>query len=126
MNEKSDKKNLKCFTDMAVACTPISNGGKYPMWIQIPYIIEEHKIAHAHLFASGQKPTELITKFVITDNPPTKIDDIIIMPNMAPIPKKYADLLIDWAKDFKNGINNWILLKTYWSDFEETVNMINS
>ena len=103
------------FEEMAIPCSPIKNGGKYPMWIKIPYSKEEHPPAHAHLYPSGKKPS--ITKFKISETPPQNLSDFEVMPKCNAMPKYYGELIIEWAKDSQNNINNWERLKSDWKDF---------
>ena len=100
--------------EMAIPCSPKKNGGKYPMWIKIPYSKDEHPPAHAHLYATD---STFITKFKITDKAPVRNSDIQVMPKCEKVPSKYCELLIEWAKDSQNGINNWERLKSDWQDF---------
>ena len=100
---------LEHLQDLAIPCNPIRHGGKYPMWIIIPYSQTEHLPAHAHLYSSGKKPTKanFITKFIISDNPPKEKSDIKVMKGEKEVPSEYAKLIIEWAADSERGINNW-------------------
>jgi hypothetical protein len=110
------------FNEMATSCHPKNYGGKYPMWIRVEYTDGEHSPPHAHLYASDQKPSKgnLITKFLITDNPPRKADDIKVMKKQPPVSLYYADLIIKWAKDTRIGFNNWDALRLDWKGLEDT------
>jgi hypothetical protein len=104
------------FNEMATSCHPKAYGGKYPMWIRVEYTNGEHNPPHAHLYRPDQKPSKdsLITKFLITDNPPKKIDDVKVMKGKPPVPPDYADLIISWAKNTRIGVNNWTALRLDW------------
>ena len=109
--------------EMAIPCDPYVKGGKYPMWIQIPYNKTEHPPAHAHLYGSGKKPTKdnFITRFIITDNPPKKKSDLKVMKGENEVPNDYAKLIIEWAADSEEGVNNWVGLKRDWKRFENAL-----
>ena len=114
------EKNL---AEMAIPCSPKDSGGKYPMWIVVHYTNGEHKPPHAHLYEPVRKPTqkELISKFIITDSPPKKLEDIKPMKGKPQIPTDYTKLIILWAKDKdKLGINNWTGLLRDWENLEKT------
>ncbi len=121
--ELSPNEELEHLQEMAIPCNPIRDGGKYPMWIKIPYSQTEHPPAHAHLYGPGKKPTpqNFITRFVITDNPPKNKSDIKVMKGEKEMPSEYAKLIIEWAADSEGGINNWEGLKNDWDDFESAV-----
>jgi hypothetical protein len=94
------------------------------MWIRVEYTNGEHKPPHAHLYKPDQKPSpsNFITKFLITPNPPQKREDIQVMKSKPPVPPEYADLIINWAKDAdKFGINNWTGLNHDWSGLEASL-----
>ena len=118
MNEE-----MKHLQEMAISCDPYVKGGKYPMWIQIPYSRTEHPPAHAHLYGSGRKPTKanFITRFIISDDPPKEKSDIKVMKGEKEMPSEYAELIIEWAADSERGENNWDRLKNDWDDFESTI-----
>ena len=90
--EMPPNEGLEHLQEMAIPCNPIRDGGKYPMWIQIPYSRTEHPPAHAHLYGSGRKPTKanFITKFIISDNPPKEKSDIKVMKGEKEVPSEYA------------------------------------
>jgi hypothetical protein len=109
--------------EMATSCHPGDHGGKYPMWIRVEYTNGEHNPPHAHLYTPDKKPSSqsLITKFLITENPPQKIQDIQIMKEKPPIPKDYAELIIKWAEDVRRGhTTNWEGLWIDWDGLEKT------
>jgi len=119
-NEKSKPYQ---FNEMATSCNPKRNGGKYPMWIRLEYTRGEHKPPHAHLYAPSRKPSPatLITKFLITVNPPQKPEDIQVMKGKPPVPAEYAKMIIAWAKESNRwGTNNWIKLLGSWDELEDT------
>jgi hypothetical protein len=91
--------------EMATSCHPKDHGGKYPMWIRVEYTNGEHTPPHAHLYTPDQKPSSknLITKFLITENPPQIISDLKVMKGRPSIPKNYAELIIEWAEDLRLG-----------------------
>jgi hypothetical protein len=110
------------FNEMATSCHPKSYGGKYPMWIRVEYTNGEHSPPHAHLYRPDQKPSKdsLLTKFLITDNPPKRVADIKVMKGKPLVPPDYADLIVKWAKDTRIGVNNWIALRLDWQGLEDT------
>jgi hypothetical protein len=111
------------FNEMATSCHPKDNGGKYPMWIRVEYTNREHQPPHAHLYSPDQRPSpkSLITKFVISQNAPTKSEDIKVMKGKPPVPADYAKLIIDWSKDKgKRSVNNWDRLWIDWDGLEKT------
>ena len=111
------------FNEMATSCHPKDKGGIYPMWIRVEYTNGEHNPPHAHLYDPSKRPskTTLITKFLITPNPPGKNDTIPVMKGKPPVPPKYSGLIKDWAKDKDRwGINNWLGLLRDWDGLEKT------
>jgi hypothetical protein len=111
------------FNEMATSCHPRDNGGKYPMWIRVEYTDGEHGPPHAHLYLPDQRPSRksLITKFKISEKPPTKPVDLEVMPGKPSVPFDYAWMIIRWAKDKnKLGINNWLRLRNAWLELEDT------
>jgi hypothetical protein len=111
------------FNEMATSCHPKNYGGKYPMWIRVEYTDGEHTPPHAHLYRPDQKPSKrsLITKFLITENPPQQISDVKAMKGKPPVPSEYAKMIVQWAKDTRNrGINNWDALWIDWEGLEDT------
>ena len=109
--------------EMATACSPRDDGGKYPMWIIVQFGKGEHGPPHAHLYGAERKPSSktLVTKFLITDNPPGEKDAIRVMKGFPAVPSKYEKMIKDWAKGKdKFGINNWIGLRRDWENAEKT------
>jgi hypothetical protein len=109
--------------EMATSCHPKNYDGKYPMWIRVEYTDGEHSPPHAHLYWPEQKPSKnsLITKFLITDNPPRTPSDIKPMKGKPPVPVEIANLIVAWAKDkTKAGTNNWTALRDDWEHLEMT------
>ena len=110
------------FNEMATSCHPKDKGGRYPMWIRVEYTDGEHSPPHAHLYSPEQRPSKktLITKFLITDNPPKK-QNIQVMKGKPLVPSTYAKLIEEWAGDSdEDGINNWAGLKRDWRGLEKT------
>jgi hypothetical protein len=121
--DRSQENKPQQFNEMATSCHPKDNGGKYPMWIRVEYTDGEHNPPHAHLYWPDQRPSRksLITKFKISEKPPTKPIDIEVMPGKAPVPFDYARMIIRWAKEKnKLGINNWLSLRNDWNGLEKT------
>jgi hypothetical protein len=88
------------------------------MWIRVEYTRGEHNPPHAHLYRPDQRPSSrsLITKFLISENPPRNPEAIKVMRGKPPVPKEYAELIVKWAKDTTaRGMNNWEAL---WHDWE--------
>ena len=111
------------FNEMATSCHPKDNGGKYPMWIRVEYTDGEHKPPHAHLYSPSKRPssTTFITKFLITQTPPQKPEDVKAMKGKPSVPVEYAKLIVEWAKDKRStGVNNWDALRTDWDGLEKT------
>jgi hypothetical protein len=110
------------FNEMATSCHPKSHGGKYPMWIRVEYTNGEHSTPHAHLYRPDQKPSKdsLITKFLIAKIPPKRASDIRVMKGKPPVPPDYAELIVNWAKDTRIGVNNWTALRLDWQGLEDT------
>jgi hypothetical protein len=117
-----NKELPKEFNEMATSCHPAYKGGKYPMWIRVEYTNGEHNPPHAHLYSPEGKPSpgSLITKFLITDKPPIIKTGVPVMKGKPPVPTKYVDLIIKWAKDTRLGVNNWTALKLDWQGLEDT------
>ena len=119
LTEEEEKK----LSEMATSCHPKKNGGKYPMWIRVEFTNGEHKPPHAHLYSPEQKPSlkTLITKFLITEQPPKKAEDLKEMKGKPQIPAKYAKLIIAWAKDNdEDNLNNWKGLRRDWRSVENS------
>jgi len=94
------------------------------MWIRVEYTDGEHLPPHAHLYEPDQKPSKssLITKFIISEKPPKKIIDIEVIKGKPPVPPKYAELIIKWARDKRaTGVNNWIALRTDWEGLKDSL-----
>ena len=111
------------FNEMATSCHPKDKGGRYPMWIRVEYTDGEHNPPHAHLYWPEQRPSKknLITKFLITDNPPQKSEDLKVMKGKPSIPPEYAKLIVAWAKDIRRaGVSNWVALQIDWDGLEKT------
>jgi hypothetical protein len=111
------------FNEMATSCHPKKNGGKYPMWIRVEYTNGEHKPPHAHLYSPEKRPSPntLITKFLISEKPPQKPKDIKVMQGKPPVPSKYAQYIVEWAKDIRRpGVDNWTGLLIDWDGLENT------
>jgi hypothetical protein len=111
------------FNEMATSCYPSDNGGKYPMWIRVEYTDGEHNPPHARLYRPDQRPSResLITKFKISEKPPTRPANIEFLRGSPSVPFDYGWMIIRWAKDHdKHGINNWQGLWHDWDGLEKT------
>lgn len=111
------------FNEMATSCHPKDKGGKYPMWIRVEYTDGEHRPPHAHLYSPSRSPSPatLLTKFLITDSPPKKPEDVKAMKGKPLVPTEYAKMIVNWAKDNRRaGVSNWIALQIDWDGLEKT------
>jgi hypothetical protein len=104
--------------EMATSHNPKSHGGKWPMWIRVE---GEHNPAHAHLYFPDERPLRLITKFLITEDIPKTCDDLQTVKGYDAVPKKYGEMIIEWANEIgKRNIPNWVRLQIDWDNVEET------
>jgi hypothetical protein len=122
---KNPPKERSGLREMATRCHPSANGGRFPMWICVEYTDGEHNPPHAHLYCPDVKPSRrgLVTKFLITVNPPRTKADIQVMKGWPPMPNEYANMLIEWAKEkTQRGTNNWKALWEDWDGLEASFN----
>ena len=123
IRKKKEDDTLFQLKEMATTCHPKDKGGRYPMWIRVEYTNGEHRPPHAHLYPSVQRPlpNTLVTKFLITENPPTA-QTIQVMKGKPEVPSAYAKMIEDWAKESNElGINNWLSLRNDWLNLERTL-----
>ncbi len=106
------------YTRWRAHCRPSK---KYPIWIASHWnrntdVRPPHASIHYHdTKHNSPHPSTLITKFLITDNPPKKLRDIISHYGCIEMPKEYKRLLIKWANDYvfsNSDITNWSMLHT--------------
>ena len=78
----------------------------------------DHDPAHAHLLTTDLKE---ISRFLITDNKPTKYSDVKEYKGDPEISPEYKKKIIKWIKDNhkRTGVNNW---KRLWITWDATAN----
>ncbi len=114
------------YTKWRACCRPSK---KYPMWIALHWNRNtDVRPPHASLHAISDKynsphPSTLITKFLITDDIPKKLGDIISHYGCINMPNDYKRLLIKWANDrvfIDSERSNWGMLQSVWNNYERS------
>jgi len=103
-----EEKEKNLINEMATVC---KKSDSYGMIIRI--YSKDYNPSHAHLLTVTGK---FITRFLITDERPKKIENILIYGKDPKISNEIKKDIINWGKniDRKTKINNWTRLQLIW------------
>jgi len=105
-----------------------------PKWEGMKLEIETYEYSgtgeepHVHLYTAshktGNRNDPPITKIVLTEDSPDKVEDLHSIKDYPSIPKEYLQPILDWAKDSNRRnkkITNWESSLIIWDSIQDTI-----